>query len=76
MQPSRLVTVELPNGHLVVRVANGRRLGIIFSSDQGWYYQFDGTSHQGPVGHDPSEALGSMEAVAEHEHLIPKVALQ
>ena len=70
MQTSKLVTIELPNGHLVVRVANGPRLGTIFSTDQGWCYQFDGSPNEGPVCLNASEALGVMEAVAEHEHLI------
>ena len=70
MQTSRLVTVELPNGHLVVRIKDGPRLGTIFKSDDGWYYQFDGSPHEGPVCRDPEEALGVMEGVARHEEMI------
>jgi hypothetical protein len=64
LQTSRLVTVELPNGHLVVRVKDGPRLGTIFKSDDGWCYQFDGSLHEGPVCQNPEEALGAMEGVA------------
>jgi len=70
MQTPRLVTVELPNRRFVVRVKNGPRLGTIFSTDEGWYYQFDGTPREGPVCRAPEEALGIMEAVAEHEHML------
>jgi hypothetical protein len=70
MQTPRLVTVELPNRRFVVRVKNGARLGTIFATDEGWYYQFDGTPQEGPLCGAPEEALGIMEAVAEHEHMI------
>ena len=70
MHAPRLITVELPNGHLVVRVPGGRRLGTIFSTAQGWCYQFDGTPQEGPLCHDPAEALNVMEAVAEHQHML------
>jgi hypothetical protein len=71
MHTPKLVAVELPNSRYVVRVKNGIRLGTIFSTEKGWFYQFDGTSQEGPVCcHDPEEALGIMEAVAEHEHMI------
>ena len=70
MHTLKLVAVELPNGRFVVRVKNGPRLGTIFSTDQGWFYQFDGTPNEGPRCHNPEEALGIMEAVAEHEHMI------
>jgi hypothetical protein len=73
MQTSKLITVELPNGHLVVRIAGGRRVGTIFSTDQGWCYQFDGTAQEGPLCRDPSEALGIMEAVAQHEQMLEPV---
>jgi hypothetical protein len=70
MHSPKLVALELPNSRFVVRVRNGRRLGTIFSTDQGWYYQFDGTPNEGPLCHDAQEALGIMEAVAEHQHMI------
>jgi hypothetical protein len=70
MHTPKLVAVELPNCRFVVRVKNGPRLGTIFNTDKGWYYQFDGTPNEGPVCHNPEEALGIMEAVAEHEHMI------
>ena len=70
MQTHKLVALELPNGRFVVRVRNGPRLGTIFGSDKGWHYQFDGTPKEGPLCRDPEEALGIMEAVAEHEHMI------
>jgi hypothetical protein len=70
MQTSKLVAVELPNSRFVVRVRNGPRLGTIFGTDQGWYYQFDGTPREGPLCRNAEEALGIMEAVAEHEHMI------
>ncbi len=70
MHTPKLVAVELPNSRFVVRVKNGPRLGTIFGTDEGWYYQFDGTPHEGPLCQDPEEALGIMEAVAEHEHMI------
>jgi len=70
MDTPKLVAVELPNSRYVVRVKNGRRLGTIFSTDEGWHYQFDGTPHEGPLCHDAQEALGIMEAVAENQHMI------
>jgi len=70
MHSPKLIAVELPNSRYVVRVKNGQRLGTIFSTEQGWYYQFDGTPREGPRCHDLQEALGVMEAVAEHEHMI------
>ena len=70
MQTPKLFAVELPNRRFVVRVKNGKRLGTIFPADEGWYYQFDGTPHEGPLCRRPEEALGIMEAVAEHEHMI------
>ena len=70
MQTSRLITVSLPNGHMVVRVEGGRRVGSIFKTEQGWSYQFDGTPEPGPLCSDPSEALGIMEAVARHQHML------
>ena len=70
MQTPKLVALELPNRRFVVRVKNGGRLGTIFSTDEGWYYQFDGTPHEGPLCRAPEEALGIMEAVADHEHMI------
>ena len=72
MQTPKLVAVELPNRRFVVRVKNGPRLGTIFSTEEGWYYQFDGTPREGPLCHDPQEALGIMEAVADHEHMIER----
>ena len=70
MDTPKLVAVELPNRRFVVRVKNGRRLGIIFASERGWHYQFDGTAQEGPRCQNPGEALGIMELVAEHEHMI------
>jgi hypothetical protein len=70
MQTPKLVAVQIPNDRYVVRVKHGPRLGTIFSAEQGWYYQFDGTPQEGPVCRDPREALGIMEAVAEHENMI------
>ena len=70
MQTPKLVALELPNSRFVVRVRNGPRLGTIFSTVEGWYYQFDGTPNEGPLCRDPREALEIMEAVAEHEHLL------
>ena len=72
MQTPKLVAVELPDHRYVVRVKNGARLGTLFSSGDGWYYQFDGTPHEGPRCNDAREALGIMELVAEHEHMIEK----
>ena len=70
MQTPKLVALELLNSRFVVRVRNGPRLGTIFSTNEGWYYQFDGTPKEGPPCRDAEEALGVMEAVAEHEHMI------
>jgi len=70
MQTPKLVALELPNSRFVVRVRNGPRLGTIFSTVEGWYYQFDGTPKEGPLCRDAQEALAVMEAVAEHEHMI------
>ena len=70
MQTPRLVAVQIPNERYVVRVKHGPRLGTIFSLDKGWYYQFDGTPQEGPRCRDAQEALGIMEAVALHEHLL------
>ena len=70
MQTSKLVALELPNSRFVVRVRNGPRLGTIFSTIEGWHYQFDGTLKEGPPCRDAEEALGVMEAVADHELMI------
>ena len=70
MDTPKLVAVELPNSRYVVRVKNGRRLGTIFSTDEGWYYQFDGTPNEGPLCQDAQEALGIMEAVAMNQQMI------
>ena len=70
MQTPKLVAVQIPNERYVIRVKHGPRLGTIFSAEQGWYYQFDGTPQEGPLCRDPREALEIMEAVAEHEHMI------
>ena len=70
MDTSRLIAIELPNLRFAVRVKNGPRLGTIFRSERGWFYQFDGTAHEGPRCKGPEEALAIMEAVAEHEHLL------
>jgi len=70
MQTSRLVAVELPNRRYAVRVKNGSRIGTIFGTAEGWYYQFDGTPKEGPRCRGPEEALGIMEAVAEHQHML------
>jgi hypothetical protein len=70
MQTSRLVAVELPNRRYVVRVKNGSRIGTIFSNAEGWYYQFDGTPQEGPRCRGPEEALGIMEAVADHQQML------
>ena len=70
LQTSKLVALELPNRRFVVRVRNGPRLGTIFSTEEGWYYQFDGTPREGPLCRNAEEALGIMEAVAEHEQMI------
>jgi hypothetical protein len=70
MRTPKLVAVELPNSRYVVRVENGPRLGTIFSTEEGWFYQFDGTPQEGPRCLNPEEALGVMEAIAEHEHMI------
>jgi len=70
MQTPKLVALKLPDCRFVVRVRNGPRLGTIFSTDKGWHYQFDGTPREGPLCRNAEEALGIMEAVAEHEHMI------
>ena len=70
MDTPRLVAIELPNRRFVVRVKNGRRLGTIFANERGWFYQFDGTSKEGPRCVDAAEALAIMEAVADHEHMM------
>ena len=70
MHTPKLVAVEIPDRRFVVRVHNGRRLGTIFSTEQGWTYQFDGTMREGPLCQDPLEALGIMQAVAEHVDMI------
>ena len=70
MDTINLVAVELPNSRFAVRVKNGRRLGTIFQTERGWYYQFDGTAHEGPRCKGPDEALEIMEAVAQHEHML------
>ena len=70
MQTPKLVAVQIPNERYVIRVKHGPRLGTIFSAETGWYYQFDGTPHEGPQCRDPREAMEIMEAVAEHEHMI------
>src|SRR6185436_2097435 len=54
------------NRRYVVRVKNGSRIGTIFGTAEGWYYQFDGTPKEGPRCRGPEEALGIMEAVADH----------
>lgn len=61
---SKLVLIALPNGHLVVRVPNGPRIGTLFNTGQGWCYQFDGAAQEGPVCHDAAQALEAMEALA------------
>ncbi len=71
MRTPKLIAVEIPDRRFVVRVKYGPRLGTIFSTKKGWTYQFDGTINEGPVCHDPLEALGIMQAVAEHQHMIP-----
>ena len=73
MQTPKLVAVELPDSRYVIRLKNGPRIGTIFSTDRGWCYQFDGTDHEGPLCRDPQEALGVMEAVAEHDHILPAI---
>lgn len=71
METANLVAVALPHSRYVIRVKNGRRLGTVFSGDEGWYYQFDGTPQEGPRCDDADEALRVMEAVAAHQRLIP-----
>jgi len=70
MQTSKLVAIELPNLRFAVRVKNGHRIGTIFKTERGWFYQFDGTLREGPRCLGAEEALGIMEAVAEHQHMI------
>jgi len=70
MHSPNLVALEMPNRRYVVRVKNGPRLGTIFATERGWFYQFDGTSREGARCEGPQEALEIMEAVAEQQRLL------
>lgn len=71
METANLVALALPHSRYVIRVKNGPRLGTVFSGENAWHYQFDGSAQEGPPCHDADEALRVMEAVAAHEHMIP-----
>jgi hypothetical protein len=70
MQTERLVAVEIPNSRYVVRVKSGPRLGTIFSTGDGWCYQFDGSDSEGPPCSDAEAALGAMEAVVHESRVL------
>ena len=70
MHTPHLVALEMPDGRYVVRIKNGQRLGTIFKTERGWFYQFDGTSREGARCEGPKEALEIMEAVAEQQRLL------
>ena len=71
MDAGKLQAIEIPNNRFVVRVkGGGPRLGTVFSTDQGWCWQFDGTDRESDPRPDFDEALAEMEAAAQRGRAI------